>query len=262
LYARRRWLLLELKQFKNKGRPKMNVQKLKGGMIAGFAMTGLVASLGLGSGLAAVADMGSGTSRTPASTVTTAENCAWYMTGAPTNLALNPEDNNAKYDGSELDISTGTLDDISIYSSGNKGSQKSVTNCTFYTGTEAPKLTWSITPSNPKFIATYGEADTVDENFNFDFDLTFDLDEKGGKCDDVFTVTDFSLKAGSRSVVGIQIADVGDVNSPIESNGQSCSTSVKAKTTIPAISEVPASAGEDYTWTGPTVSITGSTYTD
>ncbi|MDR9363659.1 MAG: hypothetical protein RI590_06065, partial [Microbacteriaceae bacterium] len=70
----------------------MNVQKLKGGMIAGFAMTGLVASLGLGSGLAAVANVESETSDAPASTVETAENCVWYMTGAPTRLALKPAD--------------------------------------------------------------------------------------------------------------------------------------------------------------------------
>lgn len=245
----------------------MNVQKLKGGMIAGFAMTGLVAALGLGSGLAAVANVESGTSDAPASTVETAENCVWYMTGAPTSLALKPADNNAIYDGSELAISTGTdLSDISIYSSGNEGSQESVTDCTFYAGTKAPRLTWSITQSNPKFIAT-DEAGSEDSNFNFDFDLTFDLDQKNKgqnrqTCEAAFAVTDFNLNASSKSVVGIQIADVDDVTSPIEGRGQSCSTSVKAEATIPEKSVAPASAGEKYTWTGPTVSITGSTHQD
>lgn len=245
----------------------MNFQKLKGGMIAGFAMTGLVASLGLGSGVAAVADMGDDETPQPGSTVQTAENCVWYMTGAPTSLALKPADENAIYDGSELAISTGTtLSEISIYSSGNEGSQAEPTACTFYAGKKAPRLTWQINTSAPKFIAT-DESDTVDENFNFDFDLTFELDQKNKgqsrqTCESAFAVTDVELNASSKSVVGIQIEDVDDVTLPIEGRNQFCSTSVKAETTIPENSVAPASAGERYTWTGPTVTITGSTHQD
>jgi len=244
----------------------MNFQKLKGGLIAGFAMTGLVASLGLGSGLAAVADIDStDTTPEPSSTVQTAENCVWTMTGAPSALNLEPLVDGAVYDGSEMTISTGTsLGEIEIYSSGNEGSQESPTNCTFYGGTEAPKLTWSVAQQNSKFEATY-EGGT-DSDFDFDFALTFDLEDKNSgqnrlSCDAAFKIQDVTLDTSTTSVIGIQIPDITDVASPIENNnGDSCTTTVKAETTIPQKSAAPASPGAEYTWTGPTVTITGSTY--
>lgn len=233
----------------------MNFQKLQGGMIAGFAMTGLVAALGLGSGLAAVADMGDDKTPTPKSEVQTAENCVWYMTGTPTSLDLKPADSDAIYDGSALAISTGTtLSNISIYMSGNEGSQTNPTACTFYAGTVAPKLTWSIAELEPEFTATDAK-DNEDADFNFDFDLDFVLSPSS--CNKAFDVTDVvNLSKTNNSVVGIEIDNVNKVTTA----GQSCSTSVKAETTIPAIQEVPASAGALYTWTGPTVTITGSTH--
>lgn len=254
----------------------MNYEKLKGGLIAALAGTGLIVSLGLGSGVVANAtgvddDTAQGSSTD--STVLTEEQCTWFMIGAPSTITMVPgfeEDGETalEYTGDDLAISADLADDINVYSSGNLGTGTATTNseCSFYTPVTAPVITWSI--NDAEFDATYGGS-TADTNLDFTLSsslpLTVDLDNKAAdatseKCDDSFEVNDLSLFEDSLTAVGMTIPTVTDVTSPVATDaGDRCETSVTVGTTIPAITTQPAQPGVDYTWAGPTLQIVRST---
>lgn len=255
----------------------MNYEKLKGGLIAALAGTGLIVSLGLGSGVVANAtgvDDDTAQGATTDSTVLTEEQCTWFMIGAPTTITMvpgfEPDDPSTplEYTGGDLAISADLANDINVYSSGNLGTGTATTNseCSFYTPVTAPVISWSITDAN--FDATYG-ASTADTNLDFELSsslpLTIDLQNKAAgataaQCDDSFEVNDLDLFLGALTGVGMTIPTVADVTSPVATDaGDRCVTSVTVGTTIPAITTQPAAPGVDYTWTGPTLQIVRST---
>lgn len=256
----------------------MNYEKLKGGLIAAFAGTGLIVSLGLGSGVVANAtgvDEGTPQVATTQSTVLTEEQCTWFMIGAPAEINMVPgfeADGTTplEYTGGELGISA-TLDDINVYSSGNLGTGTDSTNseCSFYTPVEAPVLTWTI--SGSEFVATYVDDEVVASDEPLDFSLTtelpltIDLDEKeaavaSDTCDEAFKVNDLNLHTDELSGIGMSIPTVSDVTSPVATDsGDRCVTSLTVSTTIHSIDTQPAAPGVDYTWTGPMLQIVRST---
>lgn len=259
----------------------MNYEKLKGGLIAVVAGTGLIVSLGLGSGVVASAtgvDDDSAQTSTADSTVLTEEQCTWFMIGAPTSITMVPgfEDDGTtplEYTGDNLPISADLSADINVYSSGNLGTGTESTNseCSFYTPVESPVLTWSI--SDADFAATYVEDGTTKTDLPLDFELSsalpleIDLQNKaagalldGVACDASFEVNDLDLYIGALSGIGVTIPTVSDVTSPVATDaGDRCVTSVRVGTTIQSIDTQPAAPGLDYTWTGPTVQIVRST---
>lgn len=259
----------------------MNYEKLKGGLIAAFAGTGLIVSLGLGSGVVANAtgvDEETPQIATTQSTVLTEEQCTWFMIGAPASITMVPgfeADGTTplEYTGGELGISA-TLDDINVYSSGNLGTGTDSTNseCSFYTPVEAPVLTWTI--SGATFVATYldDQVETSDEPLDFSLSsalpLTIDLDDKAtgvasDACDDAFKVIDLNLHDTELSGIGMSIPTVSDVTSPVATDsGDRCVTSLTVSTTIHSIDTQPAAPGVDYTWTGPMLRIVRSTTQD
>lgn len=254
----------------------MNFEKLKGGLIATIAGTGLIVSLGLGSGVVASAtgiDDDTGQDSSTDSTVLTEEQCTWFMIGAPATITMVPGfeiDGSTvlEYTGDDLAISADLADDINVYSSGNLGTGTATTNseCSFYTPVTSPVITWSI--SDAEFDATYGGS-TADTNLDFELSsslpLNIDLQDKvagssAADCDDSFEVNSLDLFLGTLSGVGMTIPTVNDVTSPVATDaGDRCETSVTVGTTIPAISTQPAAPGVDYTWTGPTLQIVRST---
>lgn len=254
----------------------MNYEKLKGGLVAAFAGTGLIVSLGLGSGVIANAEgVDNDTAQTSStdSTVLTEEQCTWFMIGAPTSITMSPgfeSDGTTplEYTGENLAISS-DLSDINVYSSGNLGTGTATTNseCSFYTPEVAPIITYSINDAN--FAATYGSS-VSDPGLDFvlseSLPLAIDLQEKTAgtsatTCDDMFSVTDVNLFGTTNlSAVGMTIPTVSDVTSPVATDqGDRCETTASISTTIPAITTQPAQPGVDYTWTGPTVQIVRST---
>lgn len=259
----------------------MNYEKLKGGLIAAFAGTGLIVSLGLGSGVVANAtgiDDDSAQTSPSNSTVLTEEQCTWFMIGAPTSITMVPgfeEDGETplEYTGNDLAIEATMADDINVYSSGNLGTGTATTNseCSFYTPRESPVLTWSITGAD--FVASYEDEGVSNTDAPLDFELsaekplTIDLQEKvaetdslDGTCDAIFEVNDLDLYIGALNGIGVTIPTVSDVTNPVPTDGgDRCETSVRVATIIQGIETQPAAPGLDYTWTGPTVQIVRST---
>lgn len=259
----------------------MNFEKLKGGLIAAFAGTGLIVSLGLGSGVVANAtgvDDDSAQTSSSDSTVLTEEQCTWFMIGAPTAITMVPgfeQDGTTplEYTGDNLAIEATLEDDINVYSSGNLGTGTESTNseCSFYTPVESPVLTWSI--SGADFVASYLDEGVATNDAPLDFELssslplTIDLQNKAagddsldGTCDAIFEVNDLDLYIGALSGIGVTIPTVSDVTNPVPTDeGDRCETSVRVATTIQGIDTQPAAPGVDYTWTGPTVQIVRST---
>ncbi len=257
----------------------MNYEKLKGGLIAAFAGTGLIVSLGLGSGIVANAeDIADDTAQgaDTNSTVLTEEQCTWFMVGAPSAINMVPGvetdgETPIEYTGEDLSISA-SLDEISVYSSGNlgTGTKDATTECSFYTPVTSPVITWSA--QDPSFTATYlsGGVPTNDTGLDFELSeskpLTVDLEEKVAgttaiNCDDSFEVNDLNLYALSLTGVGLTIPTVSDVTSPVATGeGDLCTTKLSIATTIPGGENLkPEAPGVDYTWTGPTLQIVRST---
>lgn len=260
----------------------MNKNKAIGAALTGFAATGLIAALGMGSSLAAVAEQGTSDTdpvvSSTSSEVLTEEACTWYMLGAPSaiSLAAGFESDGAggfttvpqEYVGQDLVVSSalGDTSDLSlnVYQSGNftPGSATTTSECTFYSPTNAPVITFTVADTD--FDATYG-AGTADTTQNFTASETKPLSVGlvGQNCDAKWTVSSAtSLYSTVLTGMGMTIADTSDVTVPAAADaGDRCVSDMTVSTTIPGGMGEPAAAGQTYTWTGPTLQIIRTTHT-
>jgi hypothetical protein len=224
------------------------------------------------------------------STVLTEEQCTWYMLGAPSSISLSAgfekdgdgEDTEIpqEYVGDDLVISSAltssstpaTTMSLNVYASGNltAGSANTTSECTFYNPIEAPNITFSV-DTTTEFVAKYGTSEADAERNFIPIEakaLLINLSDSGSACDEMWTNTASTKlfgenEGGTLSGLGMTIGDSSSVpKSAAADAGERCVQNLTVLTTIPGDMGIPEGAGQEYTWTGPTINIVRSVHQD
>ena len=188
-----------------------------------------------------------------ASTVEAKDRCEWGMAGAPANLSLDSAD---KYEGEELVVSD-TFGDLTIGVSGaideNNGTTGTSTECSFYNDPQPGYARFSL-GSTTTFDATYGSGI---EDSAMDFTLTeglgLDIAANLDACPATFSKTDADFRLADQSADVFFMSTMANLYGTGE--GPRCAPNITVSTTIPASVDAPAGAGQTYSFTGPTLTI-------
>ena len=197
-------------------------------------------------------------SATPVPTTTevvTEELCTWYLLGAPSTIALEPEVPETEYEGDAIVVSTSFVElvdaaELNVYSSGNvsSGGRSTYSNCTFYSSVTRPIVTMSI--DDEDFTATAG---TGGLDVPMDFDAVTDNElivNQTSSCGVAWTTTDLTLKTAALTGVVLSIPLIASVDSRVTSSNDRCKADLEIKISIPA-GKTPTYPGQTYTWSGP-----------
>lgn len=255
--------------------------------IAGWSIAALTAPMLLGAMTMSVAIGASGddfaeqasadsSSATVTSTVTTEELCTWYLLGAPSSLALEAgtdgNGNDLEYEGVALSLSAELVHadsaSLTAYSSGNESGDNlwgddEYSECTFYGEATRPIVTVEL--ADIEFTAaTSGTADPAnqaDTAVSFSAaatsQLNFDFTTRGSTCT-TWTLDDISVTSdATKQGVPMKITSLNDVGNPVNqaSDAKRCSRDSTISVTVPA-NLTPTYPGQEYVWTGPTVTYT------
>lgn len=191
-----------------------------------------------------------------ASTVEAKDQCEWGIGGFTGNLTLSSE---TKYEGEALAVSA-TITGLTLGLSGaldeNNGISGSSTECSFYNDPQQGIARFTLGETT-SFAASYGAG--VDDD-DMDFTLTqgngLDL---AADDDDIASCTGFSNNdADFRNAADDEdIFLMSSVNNLYGAgSGPRCSPSIVVSTTIPASTGAPAGAGQIYSFSGPSLTIT------
>ena len=251
----------------------MKAKKLAGVLGLTVSIPGLIAALAAVP--MAAATSGDQTADTT-SVITTEEECTWYLLNAPGTLTLAPATAGTEYEGIALDISA-TVTDFNVHSSGNQNAGDETTHqeCTFYGDGNKSRPIVTVTASDSAFDAAYVDSDAdgtptvTDDPMSFTVTDTnaLDLTWAANNCDAKWAQTDLTLYgadgATTLSEVILEITDVATVTSNVAATADAndrCKEDITVGVQIPANMK-PASPGDTYTWTGPTVTTALTTST-
>lgn len=185
------------------------------------------------------------------------DKCAWQLGGFSSDLTLLTDDGE-KYEGVALGVSA-TITGLTLGLSGylapeGAASGGTSTECSFYNAKEQGQAEFKLATADT-FQATFGASNTDDD------DMDFSLTDGGGLAveanvsgcsgftnnDAAFTAVndleEIFLKSTVDNIYGAGLAP-------------KCSPDILVSTTIPASSGAPAGAGQDYSFTGPELTIT------
>jgi hypothetical protein len=194
---------------------------------------------------------------TVASSVDAIDVCEWQMASAPTSIGLTSP---TVYEGAALSVSSS----ISNLTVGLSGSQSSTalsgtsTDCSFYNNRETADVTFALTTTD-LLTATYGPgAGIADPAMNFDLatggglDIVTDLTN----CTD-YTATPLSFTAvtSATRAFGLEAGFVANKYFGNENGSERCTPEITIGLDIKASNTVPAGAGQNYSFAGPTLVI-------
>jgi hypothetical protein len=192
--------------------------------------------------------------------------CNWELGGFEGNLNLGPADANAKYEGAALPVSA-TITGLTLALSGatDETPLASSTNCSFYNIKKNGQVEFALSDTN-SFTANFAGASGAVRDEQMDFSLTeaapmtivANADMVEG-CTPSVSGGSWSSTAGSFDALSdlaniFGLAAVENIHAT-DAN-VSCAPSVTVGVTIKASTAVPAGAGKNYTFAGPTLTIT------
>lgn len=189
------------------------------------------------------------------------DRCAWVLGGFSSDLTL-LTDGGAKYQGVALSVSA-TITGLTLGLSGylapeGAASGGTSTECSFYNAQKQGQAEFKLATADT-FTATYGTSNTPDADMDFTLTqgggLGIEADVSG--CTD-FTNTDASFTAIATDATGLEEIFLKSTVNNIYGAGVApkCSPDIVVSTTIPASAGAPAGAGQDYSFTGPELTIT------
>jgi len=199
------------------------------------------------------------------SSILTEEECTWVMMNAPSSLALAPAVAGTEYEGVALDISV-TSSDFDVHSTGNLDTTPTLDShneCTFYGEGNVTRPIVAMTIADADFTATY-DSGTADTNLDFslDADNALDIAWSATDCNVKWTQSGLNLHASALTGTLLTIPVIGNVTDPVADglagSNDRCQEDIGFTVTIPANMK-PASPGQTYTWTGPTLTTALST---
>jgi hypothetical protein len=192
--------------------------------------------------------------------------CNWAMGGFENDLNLGPADPNAKYEGVALPVSA-TITGLTLALSGAADDTPlgSSTNCSFYNIEKDGQVEFALSDTN-EFTANFAGAEGAVRDEEMDFSLTADApmtvtadSAQVAACTASVAEGSWSSTAGSFDALSdlANIFGLAAVEN-IHATGAnvSCAPSVTVGVTIKASTAVPAGAGKNYTFAGPTLTIT------
>lgn len=192
-----------------------------------------------------------------ASEVDAIDRCAWVLGGFDSNLTLT-SDGDVKYQGVALSVSA-TITGLTLGLSGSLAPEGAAsggtsTECSFYNARKQGQAEFKLATAS-EFQATYGASDTPDDA------MDFSLAEGGGLgvVADVSGCTGFEDNDASFTAIDDleEIFLKSSVNNIYAGGaGPKCSPPIVVSTTIPASAGAPAGAGQDYSFSGPSLVIT------
>lgn len=185
------------------------------------------------------------------------DRCAWVLGGFSSDLTLLTA-GGAKYQGVALSVSS-TITGLTLGLSGylapeGAASGGTSTECSFYNAKKQGQAEFKLATADT-FTASYGTSNTADT------DMDFSLAEGGGLGveADVSGCTDFtSNDAAFTAINDLEEIFLKSTVDNIYGGGAApkCSPDILVSTTIPASAGAPAGAGQDYSFTGPELTIT------
>lgn len=192
--------------------------------------------------------------------VTVPAECNWFVYGIPSKMTLSSQANE-KYVGEELPLQDSF--NMVVRKSGSNEGASSYKDCSFFGDKERPELVANI--SDSEFEASYGNGNANAKDSEMDFDVSMDgksgFKASAGECDankDVWTAeTTKFLQTTTTSL--LQFNDLEDVKNVLteEAHTQVCKSKIIYEVNIPA-NLTPSNAGETYSYSGPTATITVS----
>jgi hypothetical protein len=206
-----------------------------------------------------------GSSSATTSTLSTQEQCTWYVTGVPASvtMVIASSETITKYDGTDMDLESESADALTAYTSGNlgEGSASSNTECTFYNEKTGISISKSI--SGYSFTAATGGSAEAGMGFTLSSSNALDITYTEGVC---WTAADADEETSGWTVGNASLYDADNntdvvLTLPYASTQQVNSTTVSERCTLSGVYTVtvpsgkqPASPGSNYVFTGPTIS--------
>jgi hypothetical protein len=191
--------------------------------------------------------------------------CNWAIGGFEGDLNLGPADPNAKYEGVALPVSA-TITGLTLALSGAADDTPlgSSTNCSFYNIKKNGQVEFALSETNG-FTANFAGTDGAVRDEAMDFTLTEAAPMTVVADADMVDECAPSVAGGSWSKTDGSFTTVGDEANifglsaveNIHATGANvgCAPSVTVGVTIKSSTAVPAGAGKNYTFTGPTLTI-------
>ena len=193
---------------------------------------------------------------TVASSVDAIDVCEWQMASAPTSIGLTSED---VYEGAALSVSS-SISNLTVGLSGSQSAtalEGTSTDCSFYNNRETADVTFALETTD-ELTATYGASKTADPDMNFDLAAGGGLDIVS----DVSSCTDFTAAALSFTDItsatrafGLEDEFVANKYFGNENGSERCTPEITIGLDIKASNTVPAGAGQNYSFAGPTLVI-------
>lgn len=192
--------------------------------------------------------------------------CNWELGGFPGALKLVPADSEAKYEGVALPVSA-TITGLTLALSGAADASplETSTNCSFYNIKKDGQVEFKLATTN-SFTANFAGADGAVRDEAMDFALTADAPmtivadaTQVGLCVASVENGSWSSDPGSFNAVDnhkniFGLAAVQNIHASGVNVG--CDPAVTVGITIKASTQIPAGAGKNYTFSGPTLTIT------
>ena len=241
-------------------------RKALGVAVAGFGLV-LTGGLGVGSVIAAEANPANDTEATTSGSAVTKEKCTWFLTGVPTEVAM--ETDGSDYEGAALEM-TANAGTLAAFVSGNLGTGTidAHSACTWYGSTNVRGIDVKMATSADGFTSSEPD-DASDTSLSFDpsgdlpFAIAFDDAETlcrtpgdDGNGSEQWTVTDLSIVnatgTSATSVMAQPFANSTGIPLDTAEKNDACSSAMTWSVSIPGQKE-PDAPGATYSFTGPTV---------
>ena len=202
--------------------------------------------------------VGSANAATVESTVAAMDACAWQASSFPETITLSSED---KYVGEDLVVSSEVPDTITLGLSGSTNALSALEGtsieCTFYNDQASAQVEVDMDATDVTATYLRNGTPTADEalSFGIDADNPF-IVSTDSECDAEFNVSPemFDLIGGEASSL-ISRASSTLVNEYANGDGPRCAIDASYSLTIPEIDGVPAAPGQDYTFSGGSVTF-------
>jgi len=202
------------------------------------------------------------------SDIETKELCIWYVDGVAESFSMvAADDMPAEYDGTQYDLTSGTsIGDVNIYVSGNEtaASKDEHADCTFYGAAEGIAYQGAIAAGGFTAEAEEGGNDdemdfSPTEELPLTLAITKDLCRSGanGAADSwsaANLVADDNAGVAATNLVALAKLNVVSPQSDTDGENSACTVEHVLTVTVPA-ELTPAYAGQDYTLTGPTFTL-------
>jgi hypothetical protein len=246
----------------------MKARKLLGGLMV-TVCSGLLVASQFGAGVvgAEPADEDPNNAAT-SSEIETKELCIWYVEGVAASFSMSAAAGEpAEYDGTEYALTSGdTIGDVNIYVSGNEtpASKDAHADCTFYGAAQGIAYKGAIAAGGFTAAATGGDDDDMDFDPTADLPLTLDVTKESCRSlgavggDDSWSegdlVADDASGVAATSLVSLTKANVVSPQSDTNAENSACTAGHVLTVTVPA-NLTPNYAGQNYTLTGPTFTL-------